>query len=303
MVDGRPPLVRMTGITKRYPGVLALDGVDLDLCAGEVHALTGENGSGKSTLAKILYGATGADHGTIEIDGEQVTIGSPSRALELGIVAISQELTLAPSLSVAENILMGRLPVSRLGTIAWREAVALAGEALDRLGVRVDPRKRVADLPIELRQEVEIARAMSVKSRVLILDEATSSLSQGGVQSLMRMVGQLAETGVAVLMITHRMPEIYESASRATVLRDGRRVAELPIPAAGENELIRAMVGRELGDLFRKRKLDVGEPVLEVSELATLHGSVGPASFTVRSGEIVGVAGLVGSARQSWAWR
>jgi ABC-type sugar transport system ATPase subunit len=287
----------MTGISKRFPGVRALDGVELELRAGEVHALTGENGSGKSTLAKVLYGALAADAGLIEVDGRPVEIGTPARARELGIHAISQELTLAPTLSVTENILMGRLPRTRAGTVDWATAHGLAREALHRLDVTVDPSRTVRELSIELQQEVEIARAVSARSRVLILDEATSSLSEPATESLMAILEQLAADGVAVLMITHRLPEIYRSATRATVLRDGSRVAVLPIPQTPQDELIRAMVGRDLGDLYRKRAITAGEPVLDVRGLETADGALRSTTFHVRSGEILGVAGLVGSGK------
>ena len=288
-----PPLVSMHGIRKAFPGVLALDNVDFDLRAGEIHALAGENGSGKSTLAKILYGAHQPDAGVVVVDGQPVSFSSPRQAIEHGIVAISQELTLAPTLTVAENILMGRLP-RRGGLIDWPRARSAARAALDQVGVEVDTRRRVGELGIELQQEVEVARAVSANSRVLVLDEATSSLSEAATQRLLERLEQLRAGGVAVLFISHRLRELYDCASRATVLRDGRRVGTVPLPQTREKQLVSMMVGREISDLFNKRRLERGAPVLEVAGLTTENGEVREASFDVHAGEILGVAGLVG---------
>ena len=226
-----PPLLRLTGITKRFPGVVALDGVDLTLHAGVVHALTGENGSGKSTLARIASGALAPDAGRIEVDGVERTIGSPKEALDLGIVTISQELTLAPTLSVAENIFIGRLPRGRMRRIDWPKLRADARAVLDSLDVRVDERRAVGELSVELQQEVEIARAVSSPSRLLILDEATSSLSEAATQRLLEVVERLRSRGVAVLMISHRLPELYRAAEHGD--RAARRAPRRRRAAAG----------------------------------------------------------------------
>jgi ABC-type sugar transport system ATPase subunit len=294
---GGAPLVRMRGIAKAYPGVQALDGVDLTIAPGEVHALTGENGSGKSTLSKVLAGVVQPDAGTIEIDGVRCSIPGPAAALRHGIVMISQELTLAPTLSVAENVLLGRLPRTRLGAIDWRAVHREAGEVLDRLGVHVDTRRAVGELSVELQQEIEIARAFSSPARLLILDEATSSLSEAATARLLELVRQRRDEGVAVLTISHRMPELYAVASVATVLRDGRLVDTVPLPQTPERELVRLMVGRELGDYYGKRRLQQGEVVLDVAGLQTPDGKLKPTGFQLRRGEILGVAGLVGSGK------
>jgi ABC-type sugar transport system ATPase subunit len=290
----------MEGIGKAFPGVIALDGVDFELQPGEIHALAGENGSGKSTLVKILYGAHQADAGTIRVNGEPVSFSSPRQAIEHGIVAISQELTLAPTLTVAENILMGRLP-RRHGAIDWPAARRLAREALDDLGVHVDARSRIEDLPLELQQEVEVARAVSANSKVLILDEATSALSESATERLLERLYQLRDRGVAIVFISHRLREVYSCASRVTVLRDGRLIGTVPIEGTSESRLVQMMVGREIQDLFNKRQIDHGDPVLEVRNLTTEDGTVIDASFDVRAGEILGVAGLVGCGKNELA--
>lgn len=295
--DERPgdPVVLMRKISKRYPGVLALDQVDLVLFPGEIHALTGENGSGKSTLARILYGDQRPDAGVVEVDGAPVVLRSPAAARKLGIVGISQELTLAPTLSVAENVLMGRLPRRKSGVIDWAAARREAGDVLERLGVAVRPSARVDDLGVELQQEVEIARAVSCQSRVLVLDEATSSLSERATTRLLEMLRQLRDDGVSVLLISHRLSELYACASRATVLRDGRRTATVSLHETSQDDLVRLMVGRELRDLYGRRRRRVGEEVIAVRGLRAR--ALRPVSFTVRRGEIIGIAGLVGSGK------
>jgi ABC-type sugar transport system ATPase subunit len=291
------PLLRLTGITKRFPGVVALDGVDLALEAGVVHALTGENGSGKSTLARIASGALAPDAGRMEIDGEERKIGSPKEALDLGIVMISQEPELAPTLSVAENIFIGRLPQARLRRIDWVKLRADARAVLETLHMRVDERRAVGELSVELRQEVAIARAVSSPSRLLILDEATSALSEAATQRLLEVLERLRSQGVAVLMISHRIAELYGAASTATVLRDGRVVADVPLTSTPESELVRLMVGRELGDYYGKRRIEPGETVMQVEGLRSRDGRLKATTLSARRGEIIGVAGLVGSGK------
>lgn len=291
------PFLRVEGISKSFPGVRALDSVSLELRAGEVHALTGENGSGKSTLAAIIGGLHQPDAGAILLDGQEVSMANPAVALRRGIVTISQELTLAPTLSVAENIFLGRLPRGRGGTIDWNRCRRDAEALLDELRVHVDPRAQVSSLSIELQQEVEIARALSSKARLLILDEATSSLSEAAVDRLLTIVEEQRRQGVAVLTISHRMPELYRSATVATVLRDGKLVGSVPLPQTDEARLVRMMVGRDLDDYFGSRTTAVGDVALEVRELASADGRLKPTSFRLRRGQILGIAGLVGSGK------
>ncbi|MHA3701113.1 sugar ABC transporter ATP-binding protein [Jatrophihabitans sp. YIM 134969] len=293
----RTPFITVQGVSKSFPGVRALDDVSLNVYPGEIHALTGENGSGKSTLSKIIGGLHQPDSGTMCLDGQPISIPNPAAALSHGIVTISQELTLATSLTVAENVFLGRLARTRAGLIDWTTTHREAEAVLDRLGVHVDPRARVSSLSLELQQEVEIARALSTDARLLILDEATSSLSEAATDRLLTIVEQLAADGVAVLMISHRMPELYRSAHRATVLRDGKLVGEVPLPETPEDQLVRMMVGRDLLDYFGTRQVDPGEVVLEVKDLATPDGLLQPTTFTLRRGQILGVAGLVGSGK------
>ena len=290
-------IIKLTGISKRFPGVKALQNVDLTVRAGEVHALTGENGSGKSTLSRIIAGMIQPDEGEILIDGKPTTVPSPAAAIAMGIVMISQELTLAPTLTVAENIYLGRLPKTRMGVVDWPQLRRDARVALDRLGVHVSPDAKVADLSVELRQEIEIARALSCNARVLILDEATSSLSEAATNRLLALVRKERDAGMAVVMITHRMPEIYSVASIATVLRDGKYVATVPLEQTTEQDLVRLMVGREIQDFYGKRQFDHGETVLEVDGLNTPLGLLRPTTLSVKRGEILGVAGLVGSGK------
>lgn len=295
------PFLRAQGISKSFPGVRALNNVSLELARGEVRALTGENGSGKSTLASVLSGLCQPDEGTLEFDGREVVLRSPAEAERVGIVAISQELTLAPHLSVAENICLGRLPRTRLGLIDWRSCRQRARAVLDLLEVRIDERSAVSDLEIELQQVVEIARALARDAKLLILDEATSSLSETATDRFLTIVEGLRDRGVTVLMITHRMPELYRSASSATVLRDGVVVGTVPLPETKEPTLVRMMVGRDLGDYYGIGHGVPGEVVLRVENLDTLDRDLSGASFELRRGEILGVAGLVGSGKAEFA--
>jgi ribose transport system ATP-binding protein len=294
------PLLEMRGISKSFPGVQALSEVRLDLAAGEVHALMGENGAGKSTLVKILCGIHQPDAGTIRLDGTPVTITSPTAALALGISPVHQEVNLQPYLSVAENIFLGRLPRNRLGLVDGRRLRRQATEILESLGVPLDPGQPLGALSVAERQIAAIARAVSTEARILIFDEPTSSLSEREAALLLAMIRRLRDRGLGILYISHRMEEIFRLCDRITVFRDGRHIAT---KAAAETDLrgvIQLMIGRDLGDLFRKQPAAIGAPVLEVRGLAR-RGLLHDISFAVRRGEIVGLAGLVGAGRTDLA--
>ncbi|QYJ17165.1 Galactose/methyl galactoside import ATP-binding protein MglA [Rubrobacter xylanophilus DSM 9941] len=292
------PLLEMRGITKRFPGVIALDGVNFELLPGEVHVLLGENGAGKSTLIKILSGAYRPDGGEILMDGRPVQIHSAGEARRLGISTIYQEFNLVPQLSVAENIYLGRQP-RRFGVVDRGRMEREARGLLERLRVRVDPRARVADLGVAQRQMVEIAKALGLRARVLVMDEPTAVLSGRETGQLFRIVRRLKEEGVGVIFISHHLEEVAEIGDRITVLRDGRLVGRVPADT-GRDELVRMMVGRSIDEQFPRRRTEPGEVLLEVRGL-TRRGVLEDVSLQVRSGEVVGVAGLVGAGRTELA--
>jgi ribose transport system ATP-binding protein len=293
--DARPPLVEMRGISKAFPGVRALVGVDLDMHAGQVHAIVGENGAGKSTLMKILAGVYHPDAGSIRLGGQPILIDSPRQALERGVTMIHQELNLAPNLSVGENVFLGRAPTNG-GLIDWHRLYTDAEALSARLGIELDMRARVEDLSVARQQMVEIAKALSLEARVIIMDEPTSALTERETVALFDIINRLKAQSVAIAYISHRLDEIFRVADRVTVLRDGKLVGTLPIGQATPARLITMMVGRELTTLFPKETVEIGEPVLEVRHLRRT-GVLDDISFVLRRREILGVAGLVGAGR------
>ncbi|KAK1186027.1 sugar ABC transporter ATP-binding protein [Streptomyces sp. NBS 14/10] len=284
----------MEGVRKTFPGVVALDGVDFDLRRGEVHVLLGENGAGKSTLIKMLSGAHRPDGGRILVDGSPVRIHGAQDAERLGIATIYQEFNLVPDLSVAENIFLGRQP-RRLGLIDRRTMNERAAELLARVGVDVSPTDRVRDLGIARLQMVEIAKALSLDARVLIMDEPTAVLTTEEVDKLFRIVRALRADGVGVVFITHHLEEIAALGDRVTVLRDGRSVTQVPATTE-ENELVRLMVGRSIEQQYPRQSAEAGASLLKVQGL-TRNGVFHDVAFEVRAGEVVGLAGLVGAGR------
>jgi ribose transport system ATP-binding protein len=288
----------MRGVRKRFGATQALAGVDLQVAAGEVHALLGQNGAGKSTLMKVLSGAIRPDAGTMCIDGAPYAPGDPHAARRAGVAMIYQELSLAPHLTVAENILLGMEP-ARAGIVDRRAMRQRAGQALEALRhPNIAPGAVVASLPIAARQIVEIARAVAVGARVLVLDEPTSSLARADAEALFALVAQLRQQGHAVVYITHFIEEAQRVADRFTVLRDGRTVGGGDMAAATVGAIVDLMVGRRqsIDQLYPRSARAPGEPLLEVSELA---GARKPerASFTLHRGEVLGIAGLVGAGR------
>ncbi|WP_026370584.1 sugar ABC transporter ATP-binding protein [Kallotenue papyrolyticum] len=293
------PILEGRQLSKSFGGVQALRDVHLAVLPGDVHAILGENGAGKSTLIKILTGLYQPDHGTLLVDGQPVRFADPRAAQARGIVAIYQEPSLFPDLDVAENIFVGRQPARR-GRIAWSRMYQTAAELLRRLGLRLDPRTRARDLSIAQQHMVEIARAISIEARVLIMDEPTSSLTPGEVDELLAIVRQLRAAGTAIIFISHRLEELFAIADRVTVLRDGAVVGTHPMAGMTRERLIQMMVGRPLGELFPKQAVAPGAPLLEVRGLS-LAGQFADISFTLRRGEIVGLAGLIGAGRTAVA--
>ncbi|MGW7269628.1 sugar ABC transporter ATP-binding protein [Streptomyces sp. NPDC054864] len=295
-----PPLLTMSGITKSFPGVRALDGVDLQVLAGEVHCLLGQNGAGKSTLIKVLAGAHQPDDGEIAWRGERTTLKSPIAAMRLGIATIYQELDLVEGLSVAENVHLGHEPTAAGFVVKGRTARTATAALLKRLGHgEIDPGTLVGDLSAAQQQIVSMARALSHEVRLIVMDEPSAALDPDEVDNLFRIVGDLTAEGVAVVYISHRLEEIRRIGDRVTVLKDGRAVAGgLPAKETPTREVVALMTGRNVEYVFPDRPTEtpLTEPVLKVSGLAR-EGEFEPLDLELRPGEIVGLAGLVGSGR------
>ncbi len=289
------PALRMRGITKSFPGVRALDGVDLDVRAGEVHVLLGENGAGKSTLMKILSGAQRRDAGVIEIEGRAAALDTPRVARDAGIAIIHQELALVPEMTVAENIYLGRAP-TRFGMLDHGPMVRGAKALLERLGASIDPNELVSTLSIAQQQLVEIARALSLEAKILIMDEPTSALTDRETARLFETIRGLTARGVAIIYISHRLDEIFAIGDRITVLRDGHHVVTQPVDHADRRELVRLMANRDVDELVPPTARAMGATRLRVEHLSH-GGALHDVSFSVRSGEIVGFAGLLGAGR------
>ncbi|MBJ3778786.1 sugar ABC transporter ATP-binding protein [Acuticoccus mangrovi] len=292
----RAPLLKLDGITKTFPGVVALDDVSLEVRAGEVHALLGENGAGKSTLMKILAGNHQANRGQIHLEGEVVHFDNPMQAKEAGIVLIHQELSLVPEMSVAENIFLGALPRGMFGTVKWRVLHAVAAEILKTLGCKFSPRDKVGRLSIANRQMVEIARALVFTPKVVVFDEPTASLTDAEKVVLFEIIRGLTKKGVGVVYISHRMDEIFTLSDRLTVLRDGKVRGTLETSETSEDGVTQLMIGRSLEGRTKRAAGAFGPVALEVKGLTcgSLYHDV---SFQVRKGEVVGMYGLVGAGR------
>ncbi|MGD9854980.1 MAG: sugar ABC transporter ATP-binding protein [Planctomycetaceae bacterium] len=297
------PLIRVSQLSKTYGGVHALAGVSLDIRAGEVHALCGENGAGKSTLIKILSGVVQPDSGEVLVDGQPLPLGSVHATEGRGVSVVHQESTVFPDLDAVDNLFVGRELRRCCGLLLDRAAMRRqTHELLARLGEPIDPARPVGELPIAQRQMVAMARALSRRCRLLILDEPTASLSARETQVLLQLVRQFRRQGVSVLYVSHRLEEVFQVADRVTVLRDGRLVETREILAIDSDELIRMMVGREAAELVGRHEHPgtIGEIVLRVEGL-TRAGVFRDVSFHVRAGEVVGLAGLVGAGRSEVA--
>lgn len=299
--SNQTPLLEVTNISKAFPGVQALSKVDFKVHAHEVVALIGENGAGKSTLMKILSGAYRMDAGAVYINGQPVEPENPRHAQDLGIAIIYQEFNLTPNQSVATNIFLGREPsfekaLGKAAIVNRRKMRREAARLLERVGARFSPDQLVKNLSVAERQMVEIAKALSVKAKIIIMDEPTSALGEGEVKVLFDIVRGLREQGIGVIFITHRLDEIFEIADRVVVLRDGKQVGELMIDDATPQKLIALMVGRPIMEMYQKKETEQGDVVLEVRGL-TRKDVIEDVNFTLRRGEILGIAGLVGSGR------
>lgn len=298
------PLLRAEHITKKFPGVVALKDVSFDLFAGEIHAVCGENGAGKSTLIKLLSGIHphGSYTGRFEVEGAETRFTSITDATRAGIAVIYQELALVEEITVAENIFLGREP-KRLGAfIDWPRIHREARALLEHFHVALDPAARISSLGVGQKQLVEIVKALAKESRILILDEPTAALAEHEVLVLLDILRDLRKRGIACIYISHKLDEVFAIADRITVLRDGASVCTLPAAAATKAEIIKHMVGRELGELFPRRLVQPGAAVLKVSDLTVSHGEQDEAvlqdiSFEARAGEVLGIGGLMGAGR------
>ncbi|MBK8933604.1 MAG: sugar ABC transporter ATP-binding protein [Chloroflexi bacterium] len=295
------PILRMSGISKSFPGVKALQEVHFEVARGEIHALVGENGAGKSTLMKILTGAYRPDSGQIAWHGRPVTIASPSDSQTLGISMIHQELSLLPYLTVGQNIFLGREPQGRLpGFINWQALYAQAQELLERLSLDVKPRAEARELSIAQQQMVEVAKALSLQADLIAMDEPTSSLTDVETEVLFTMMRALKAQGVAIVFISHRLEEVFEITDRVTVLRDGRHIDTRPTADLTRDKIVELMVGRELGNIYPYHPTEQRDLVLEVSDLCDGR-ELKNVSFQLHGGEILGIAGLIGAGRTALA--
>ena len=293
----QPALLEMRGITKEFPGVKALDGVNLTVRAGTVHALMGENGAGKSTLMKCLFGIYAKDSGTITLDGKEVNFKSAKEALENGVAMVHQELNQALTRSVQDNLWLGRYP--KVGGIMVSERIMdkRTKEIFEQLEVTVNPKAIMSTLPVSQRQMVEIAKAVSSDSKIIVFDEPTSSLTEEEVEHLFRIINMLRNKGCGIIYISHKMAEILRISDDVTIMRDGQWVDTRPAAELDMPTIIKLMVGRELGNQFPPKTNHPGEVALEVENLSGQYSSLRDVSFTARKGEILGLAGLDGSGR------
>ena len=294
------PILEARNISKSYSGTQALDSISVDLFAREVHAVVGENGAGKTTLLNILSGVVTADSDQILLHGEPVRVSSPRHAQELGIGTVFQELSLVPGVSVAENVFPNRAPTVRGGLINWRALYARTRSLMAEFGVDIDVRQPVGELPIGTRQLVEIAKALSVNADILLLDEPTSALTPDEISALFAVIRRLRANGMGIIYVSHQMREIFEIADRVTVLRDGRRMGTYATAETSPDKVIRLMVGRALNDMFEPRRGRIGAKLLQADRLSRTD-AFHHVDITLRQGEIVGLAGLMGSGRSELA--
>lgn len=298
-LEKKPILLKMVNISKSFPGVKALDDVSLNVRAGTVHALMGENGAGKSTLMKCLFGVYNKDEGHIYLDGTEVNFANSKEALEHGVAMVHQELNQALKRNVMDNIWLGRFPMisKYIPLTSETKMYNATKELFDQLDVKVDPRTIMSKMSVSQRQMVEIAKAVSYNSKVIVFDEPTSSLTEEEVEHLFRIINMLRDKGCAIIYISHKMEEILRISDEVTIMRDGKYIATKPAADLTMNEIIKLMVGRELTNLYPPKDNVVGEVLLEVKNLTAEYSKLNDVSFVAKKGEILGVAGLDGSGR------
>lgn len=292
-------ILELNHISKTFPGVIALDDVHFDLRKGEVHVLLGENGAGKSTLVKILSGAYQKTSGTILLDQQEIHIKNPKHAQQLGISIIYQELNLVSHLSAGENIFLGREPANRWGMVDFKKLFADAQKILNDLGVAIDARSLVRDLGVAKQQMVEVAKALSLDARIVIMDEPTSALTEQEIEELFKTIHHLKQNGVAIIYISHRLDEIFQIGDRVTILRDGKWIGTQSIKEVDKSGLIKMMVNRELKDQFPRQKVQRGDEVLRIENLS--NDRLKKINLSLFAGEVLGIAGLLGSGRTELA--
>ncbi len=301
MIMQEENILSLENIIKTFPGVTALNDVTFRVKSGEIHALVGENGAGKSTLMKIIAGIYSPDSGSINLGGKVVEIGSPVKARSLGISMIHQELALIPYLTVGQNIYLGREPRRRFKAfIDWKQLYSMAEDQLEGLELDIDPGTFIADIPIAQQQMVEVARALSINAKIIIMDEPTSALTDKETKVLFRVMRRLRKQGITIIYISHRLEEIFEIADTVTVMRDGLHISTSPISKTDPDNVVRMMVGRELGDLYPKSTVPENKRILEVRNLSS-GNLLKNISFHLNRGEVLGISGLIGAGRTELA--
>ena len=295
----KPVLLRMENIEKAFPGVKALDKVNLTVKAGTVHALMGENGAGKSTLMKCLFGVYSKDGGKIYLEGKEINFKSSKEALENGVAMVHQELNQALKRNVMDNMWLGRFPKVARGVpiTSEKKMYKATKEVFDKLEINVDPKTVMSRMPVSQRQMVEIAKAVSYNSKVIVFDEPTSSLTEEEVEHLFRIINMLRDQGCGIIYISHKMAEILRISDEVTIMRDGKWIATKDAKGLTTDEIIKLMVGRELTNLYPPKTNEIGDVLLDVKDLSAMYSKLSDVSFSARKGEILGVAGLDGSGR------
>ena len=295
----KPVLLRMENIEKAFPGVKALDKVNLTVKAGTVHALMGENGAGKSTLMKCLFGVYSKDGGKIYLEGKEINFKSSKEALENGVAMVHQELNQALKRNVMDNMWLGRFPKVARGVpiTSEKKMYKATKEVFDKLEINVDPKTVMSRMPVSQRQMVEIAKAVSYNSKVIVFDEPTSSLTEEEVEHLFRIINMLRDQGCGIIYISHKMAEILRISDEVTIMRDGKWIATKEAKGLTTDEIIKLMVGRELTNLYPPKTNEIGDVLLDVKDLSAMYSKLRDVSFSARRGEILGVAGLDGSGR------